>query len=249
MKRCLPISNDSTSVYVTTSAVMKHLKQMQHATFIGLILLLLCMSSTAQLSSEEAAYIKVVTERSAKIVQTLSITDSAQYYNVLHTLVTQYTSINSIHEQNKLAVESVKKENATADVSANKLKELDAKKLQQLNQLHLSFLQQLQLQLKEEQIEKVKDGMTYRVFPITYTAYLDMIPTLTSEQQQKIYDWLKEARELAMDAESSDAKHAVFGKYKGRINNYLSAQGYDLTKEREEWQKRIKAKTTTANKN
>ncbi len=29
------------------------------------------------------------------------------------------------------------------------------------------------------------------------------------------------------------------GKYKGRINNYLSKRGYDLTKEREGWNKRI----------
>jgi hypothetical protein len=43
-----------------------------------------------------------------------------------------------------------------------------------------------------------------------------------------------------MDAESSDKKHAVFGKYKGRINNYLSAEGYDLKKATEEWQQRIK---------
>jgi hypothetical protein len=54
-----------------------------------------------------------------------------------------------------------------------------------------------------------------------------------------MYGWLVEARELAMDEGSSDAKHAVFGKYKGRINNYLSAAGYDMKKEGEEWQKRI----------
>ncbi|HNZ81766.1 MAG TPA: DUF3826 domain-containing protein, partial [Bacteroidales bacterium] len=37
------------------------------------------------------------------------------------------------------------------------------------------------------------------------------------------------------------AKHAWFGKYKGRINNYLSKRGYNLTKEREAWNERIKA--------
>ena len=55
--------------------------------------------------------------------------------------------------------------------------------------------------------------------------------------------WLTEARERAIDAESSDKKHAWFGKYKGRINNYLSAAGYDLKKEGIEWEKRRKAKT------
>src|SRR5438132_546800 len=60
-------------------------------------------------------------------------------------------------------------------------------------------------------------------------------------KKKKIYDWLVEAREHAMDAESSDKKHAWFGKYKGRINNYLSAAGYDMNKEGKEWQARIKA--------
>ena len=73
-----------------------------------------------------------------------------------------------------------------------------------------------------------------------------MIPTLSEAQKTKIYEWLKEAREIAMDAESSDKKHAVFGKYKGRINNYLSAEGYDLKKATEEWQQRIKERNKTS---
>jgi Protein of unknown function (DUF3826) len=109
-----------------------------------------------------------------------------------------------------------------------------------LQTLHHSFISGLQQLLSPEQVDLVKDGMTYRVFPITYAAYQDMLPTLTEVQKAKIYDWLKEARELAMDAESSDKKHAVFGKYKGRINNYLSAEGYDLKRATEEWQQRIK---------
>jgi len=32
------------------------------------------------------------------------------------------------------------------------------------------------------------------------------------------------------------------GRYKGRINNYLSAQGYDMKKAGQEWQKRLKEK-------
>jgi hypothetical protein len=71
-----------------------------------------------------------------------------------------------------------------------------------------------------------------------------MIPRLTDVQKQQIYTWLTEARDHAMDAESSDKKHWWFGKYKGRINNYLAAAGYDLKKEGEEWEARKKAKLT-----
>jgi hypothetical protein len=76
-----------------------------------------------------------------------------------------------------------------------------------------------------------------------------MIPALTDVQKKQIMDWLIEARELAMDAESSEKKTAIFGKYKGRIANYLSVQGYDLKKEGEEWNKRIKAAADTTKKN
>ena len=88
--------------------------------------------------------------------------------------------------------------------------------------------------------------MTYGVVPITYKGYQAMIPNLTDAQKKQIWVWLVEAREHAMDAESSEKKHGWFGKYKGRINNYLSAQGYDLRKEGDDWQKRIKAEKASA---
>jgi hypothetical protein len=212
-----------------------------------ILLLVIAFLNVAVVNAQEnktpdPAYIKVITERSAKIVNTLSLKDSVQYKKVLAVLVNQYNSINNIHEETKLALAAIKQQSITAQESALQVQKQEEKKTAQLQQLHSSFLAGLQKVISEEQIEQVKDGMTYGVLNVTYTAYKDMIPTLTEEQKKKIYVWLIEARELAMDGESSDKKHAIFGKYKGRINNYLSAAGYDLTKEREEWSKRLKAK-------
>jgi uncharacterized protein YeeX (DUF496 family) len=211
------------------------------------LLLVIAFLSVAVVHAQEnktadANYIKVITERSAKIVNTLSIKDSVQYKNVLAVLIQQYNGINNIHEETKLALAAIKQQSITAQESALQVQKQEEKKAAQLQQLHSSFLAGLQKVISEEQIELVKNGMTYNVLNVTYTAYVDMIPTLKEDQKKKIYEWLIEARELAMDGESSDKKHAIFGKYKGRINNYLSAAGYDLTKEREEWQKRLKAK-------
>ncbi|MFY7840388.1 MAG: DUF3826 domain-containing protein [Lacibacter sp.] len=203
-------------------------------------------AQATQTPEEKAAYIKVITERSAKIVNTLAIKDSAKYKSVLALLVDQYSNINRIHEETKLALAAIKQQSITAQESALQVQKQEEKKTAQLQQLHSSFLAGLQKNLTGEQIELVKDGMTYGVLKVTYTAYVDMIPSLNEEQKKKIYDWLVEARELAMDGESSDKKHAIFGKYKGRINNYLAAAGYNLTKEREEWQKRIKAKNESS---
>ena len=191
---------------------------------------------------QKDAYKKVITERAAKIVATLSVSDSVKYEEVVSIIADQYSALNDEQQKNELAVADIKKQSLEKDREAVALKTQEERKSAALMQLHNDFIAHLNENLSAGQVEKVKDGMTYKVFPITYAAYIDMIPALTTEQKDKIYGWLKEARELAMDAESADKKHAVFGKYKGRINNYLSAAGYDMKKEGEEWQKRIKEK-------
>ncbi len=241
MKRYLLAYNNCTKLISSVSPSLR-LFSAGRILYLFIAFLSVTVVHAQENKTTDANYIKVITERSAKIVNTLSIKDSVQYKNVLAVLVQQYNSINNIHEETKLALAAIKQQSFTAQESALQVQKQEEKKAAQLQQLHNSFLAGLQKVISEEQIELVKDGMTYKVFPVTYTAYQDMIPSLTEEQKKKIYDWLKEARELAMDGESSDKKHAIFGKYKGRINNYLSAAGYDLTKEREEWQKRIKAK-------
>ena len=187
-----------------------------------------------------AAYKKVVTERAAKIVNALSLNDSNKYNEVVTTIADQYLQLNAIHDNNKMAAEAIKKNHFAKEETEALIKTKDAEKSAQLANLHSSFIARLKKNLSDAEIEIVKDGMTYRVLPITWKAYQDMLPNLTPEQKEKMYGWLVEARELAMDEGSSEKKHGVFGKYKGRINNYLSAAGYDMKKEGIEWQKRIK---------
>ncbi|MEO5683065.1 MAG: DUF3826 domain-containing protein [Chitinophagaceae bacterium] len=198
------------------------------------------IAQTADNAAQNESYKKVITERALKIVNTLSITDSVKYNKVVTAVADQYYALGNAQEQNTQAIAAIKNEAADKDKQAAALKEQEEKKSAALMQLHNQFIAHLNNHLTEDQVEKVKDGMTYKILPITYAAYQDMIPTLKATEKEKIYGWLKEARELAMDAESSDKKHAVFGKYKGRINNYLSAAGYDVKKEGGEWQKRIK---------
>jgi Protein of unknown function (DUF3826) len=212
-------------------------------------LLLLLISTTAIFAQpvdneqKQVEYKKVVTERVVKIINTLEINDSNKYNKVLSLITNQYFQLNTIHEESKEATAEIKTKSLIKEETEAALKMQEQKKVSILLQQHEAFIAHLKEQLTETQVDKVKDGMTYRVFPITYSAYQDMLPSLTAEQKEKIYNWLKEARELAMDAESSDKKHAVFGKYKGKINNYLSAAGYDMKKKGEEWQKRIKERT------
>jgi len=192
---------------------------------------------------------KTLHDRSVKIINTLEITDSGKYNKVVEFLTNQYFNLNKIHDRSKESVAAIKSLQLSDEERNTRVKKEEEEKKVQLSKLHKGFIAQLQTSLSDVQIEKIKDGMTYRVVPITYSAYQDIILTLTTEQKEKIYNWLKEARELAMDEGSSEDKHKVFGKFKGRINNYLSAQGYDMKKEEKAWQERIKEREASKNNN
>ena len=197
----------------------------------------------------EADFKKTLHDRSVKIVNTLQITDSGKYNKVVELLTNQYFDLNKIHDKTKESIVAIRSQQLTDEEKNNSIKEEEEAKKDQLSKLHKGFIAKLQKDLTEDQIEKIKDGMTYRVMSVTYTAYQEMLLTLTTEQKEKICNWLKEARELAMDEGSSEDKHKVFGKFKGRINNYLSAEGYDMKKEEKAWQQRIKEREAANNNN
>jgi len=206
-----------------------------------IVVMLYALSTNAQTKDDVNNYTQVIKQRTAKILTAVGITDSAKFKKSQAVLMDQYRFINDIHNAHNAEVKKIKeaagdnKEAAKAKIAASDII-LD----KQLTKRHTVFLKKLGKQLSDEQIDRVKDEMTYKVMPLTYKAYLDELPQLTNPQKEQIKAWLIEAREHAIDAESSEKKHAWFGKYKGRINNFLSAQGYNMKKAGEEWQKRIK---------
>ncbi|MDO3695296.1 DUF3826 domain-containing protein [Wenyingzhuangia sp. chi5] len=187
-------------------------------------------------------YVKVTNERAQKIVDHMSLNNSEKELEVRDLIANQYRELNNIHETRDSKIHKIKVANYNKAKTTKIIDKIKSKADKKIKKLHDSYLKKLNKVLTDEQVDQVKDGMTYGVLPKTYTAFLEMIPSLTVEEKEYIYNNLKEAREFAMDGGSSKEKHAWFGKYKGRINNYLSAQGYDLEKERDGWYERIEAK-------
>ena len=191
---------------------------------------------------QDAAYTKTITQRVDKIVAPLAIANSATAVKVRDIIVQQYRNLNDIYTERDNKLKAAKILKATNKVIAEEqIRNAENEVSARLYNLHFDYISKLMLYLTPDQLEQVKDAMTYNVFPITYKAYQDEVLNLTDEQKLQIKVWLIEAREHAIDAGSADEKHAWFGKYKGRINNYLSKEGYDMKKEGVEWQKRIKA--------
>lgn len=93
---------------------------------------------------------------------------------------------------------------------------------------HAAFLEQLGEIMNPEQIELVKNVMTFSPgMERTYKTYLEIVPDLTGEQKAFIAEELKVAREEAMDGFMDREKANIFKTHKVKIEAYLIEQGYD----------------------
>ena len=182
-------------------------------------------------AGRDPKYVETIMQRSQKVTDALKITGTEKGTQVLNIVANRYFKLNDIYSER--------------DAKKEKMEYAEMLKDQKLYKSHFGFIADLSVYLTDAEIETVKDVLTYNVVNVTYTAQCDMIPTLKEEEKVQILAWLKEGREFAIDAESSKKKHEAFGKYKGRINNWLSKRGYNLSKEREQWAKRVKARGGT----
>ena len=191
---------------------------------------LLCAAEPASPADAEAEYARAIDKRANDIVKALELSDAEQAAKVHGILIAQYRALRDWHDVNDA---KLKDKSATAQEKQRVTDTLKA--------LHDDFLARLSAELTPQQVDIVKDKLTYNVLHVTYNAYCEKLPQLTDAQKAYMMAQLKEAREIAMDQGSSEEKHAVFGKYKGRINNYLAKEGYDLKKADKEWAERRKA--------
>lgn len=208
---------------------------------IGMLSLTASAQSVA-LNTEgmEPDYVKTIVERSTKNTSQLNLTGEkaeavrnivANHYFWLNRV---WTTCNDKIKEAKANLTGAERDAAVAAAKA----ECDSR----LYRDHFNFAAQLGMYLTQDEIISIMDALTYNKVKVTYDAYLDEVPSLKDYEKRQIYVWLCEARDLAIDGDTSNMKHDIFNKYKGRINNFLNKQGYDMRKEREEWQKRIAAR-------
>ena len=185
-------------------------------------------STTAPTEAEkEVFYATTIENRTVDILKLLNLDDAAKSNAVHDILVAQYHElrVRDAAIDTRLRVEG-------KEISyANRAEQLAA----QSKPLHDAFLAKLAASLTPEQVEQVKDLMTYNKVKVTYDAYGAIVPGLTDVEKAKILELLKLAREEAMDGGSAPEKSAIFQKYKDQINGYLDAQGHDTAKAFKDW--------------
>ena len=195
------------------------MKKVLYTAILSLFTIIASAQVALKIEGQDPQYVETIKGRAQKIVDGLQLADAQKAENVRNIIANRYFLLNDIHAK------------------YDKKTQEDAL-YAELYKHHFELASALALYLNEEQIDAVKDGMTYGRLKRDYNAQLEMIPTLKDEEKAQILVWLKEAREYAIDAADSKGKHFWFDKYRGRTNNWLSARGYDLKKERDAWMKR-----------
>jgi Spy/CpxP family protein refolding chaperone len=170
--------------------------------------------ATQPVNDAEARYTATLEKRVSDILDVLKLTDDAKKTKVHDILIAQYRALRGWQTENesKVKKKGITQEEKQAIIATRQ-------------PLHDKFVAALSAELTPEQVEVVKDKMTYGKVQFTYNGYMSEYPNLTDEQKAKVLDFLKQARELAIDGGSSEEKSDIFNKYKGKINNYLAAQG------------------------
>jgi hypothetical protein len=178
-------------------------------------------------AEKEAFYATTIENRVNDVIKALNLSDADKAKSVHDILVAQYHElrVRDASIDTRLRVER-------KEVSyANRAPQLAALS----KPLHDAFLDKLNAVLAPDDVEKVKDLMTYNKVKVTYTAYCAILPSLTDAEKAKIMELLKAAREEAIDGGNAPEKSAIFQKYKDQINSYLDAQGIDTAKAFKDW--------------
>ncbi len=189
-------------------------------------------------AEKEATYELGVTRRTEAIVKLLNLTDEAKSNKAQEIILAQYHALRTRDE----AIDGKLKAAHKELTFANRADDLAVES----KPLHEKFLGQLTEILTSEQVEQIKDAMTYNTVKVTYNAYCAIIPGLTDADKAKILEQLKLAREEAIDGGNAPEKHAIFQKYKDQINDYLNNHGYDVAKAYKEWDAKQAAAAKTA---
>jgi Protein of unknown function (DUF3826) len=192
--------------------------------------------------ADDLAYTRTLEKRASDVLDELRLDDRAIAERARGIIVDQFRGLRTLHDARDAKVREIQADKGleSAAKAARIESELASGDAASAS-LNDRFLAALAKDLSPAQVETVKDKMTYHKLQITYDGYLEMLPKLTTEQKKVVFDTLKEARDKAVYAGSAEEKTAIFGRSKGRVNNYLSSQGYDLKLAAKEWAERRKA--------
>lgn len=112
--------------------------------------------------------------------------------------------------------------------TGNKLSELDRQIIANSSMpasIHKNLMDALKKDLTPEQVENILDQYTIGKVAFTLKGYQAIVPDLKPEEEKKILEYLKQAREQAIDYKSMKQISAIFEIYKTKCEQHLNNNG------------------------
>lgn len=96
--------------------------------------------------------------------------------------------------------------------------------------VHQDFMNGLRANLDSAQVDEILDKYTVGKVAFTMKGYKAIVPDLTQEEQSAILNYLKQAREQAIDYKNMKEISAIFKIYKIKCQDYLNDNGRNWRK-------------------
>jgi hypothetical protein len=110
---------------------------------------------------------------------------------------------------------------------------------------HDSLMNVLKRELTRDQVETVLDKYTIGKVAFTLQGYKAIVPDLKPEEEAQILQYLKQAREQAIDYKNMKEISAIFEIYKTKCEQYLNSNGRNWRQLYKAYTDAVKAKKAT----
>ncbi len=183
-------------------------------------------ANTVKLSTEEATAKAnaELDEKANEWVTGLHLNDAAKEKRVANAVAIHLKAVRDWNNEHPFTTVPAGINPATG----NRLSELDrqviANSAMPLS-VHENLMNALKKDLTPEQVEAILDKYTIGKVAFTMGGYKAIVPDLTKEEEAKILEYLKQAREQAIDYKSMKQISAIFEIYKTKCEQHLNNNG------------------------
>jgi hypothetical protein len=187
------------------------------ALFLALPVFCLAQTDTSKANAE-------IEKKAAEWTAGLKLTDTEKQKRVTAAVGTHLKTIRDWNNEHPFTGVPAGINPATG----NKLSELDRQIIANSAMpatVHKDLMDALNKELAPEQVEYILDQYTIGKVAFTLKGYKAIVPDLKPEEETKILEYLKQAREQAIDYKSMKQISAIFEIYKTKCEQYLNNNG------------------------
>jgi hypothetical protein len=226
------------------------IRRLSYAIVFSLLLPVFCFGQTDSSQSASIALAKSneqVDLKAAGWSAALKLPDNAKEKRVTNAIALHLKSIRDWHNNHPFTSVPAGINPATG----NKLSDLDRQLIANSSMpvsIHKDLMDVLKNELTPDQVEFILDQYTIGKVAFTLKGYKAIVPDLTSEEEAKITEFLKQAREQAIDYKNMNQISAIFEIYKTKSEQYLNSNGRNWRKLYKAYVDKVKAEKEAARK-